>query len=297
MVKKDLIVSFSGGRTSAFMAQWLKNNKADEYNMHFVFANTGKEREETLAFVKKCDEYFNLGVVWIEPVVNMEFGEGVKHRIVNFESASRNGEPFEDYIRKYSIPNRSNMTCSNHMKRAPIRSYARSIGLKKYYTAIGIRVDEIDRMSVNRDKDRVIYPLIQMVPTTKNDINKFWMEMPFDLQLKSYEGNCDMCWKKSFRKLQTIAIEHPELTEWWIEMEKKYGMYAPEHKMTDKLKESMPFTFFRENKSMKDIIEMSKTLKKKAEDDSKVSQLSFFDQDVMGYLDETNGCEESCEPF
>jgi len=297
MVKKDLIVSFSGGRTSAYMAQWLKCNKADEFNMHFVFANTGKEREQTLEFVNQCDEYFKLGVVWIEPQFSPVFGEGVRCKITDFNSASRSGEPFEEYIKKHSIPNRQNMTCSNYLKRYPIRNYARSIGLKKYYTAIGIRIDEIDRMSANRDKDRIIYPLIQMIPTTKNDINSFWMEMPFDLQLKSYEGNCDMCWKKSFRKLQTIAIEHPELTEWWIEMERKYGTYAPEHKITEELKCSMPFTFYRERKSMIEIIEMSKSLKKKAEDDSKISQLSFFEQEILDPLDNNNGCEESCEPF
>ena len=297
MVKKQLLVSFSGGRTSAFMANWLKQNKSDEYEMIFVFSNTGKEREETLEFVEKCDKYFDLGLTWIEPDIIPEIGKGTRHKIVDFSSASRKGEPFEEYIKKYSIPNVKNMTCSLHLKANPIKSYAKSIGWKKYYTAIGIRVDEIDRMSIHREKNRIVYPLISMVPTTKNDVNRFWMEMPFDLELKSYEGNCDMCWKKSFRKLQTIALEHPELTEWWLEMEEKYGMYAPEHKLTEELKKSMPFTFFRENKSMKQIIEMSKSLKKKAKDDSQISQLSFFEQDVLGYLDQTNGCEESCEPF
>jgi hypothetical protein len=41
MKKKKLNVSFSGGETSAFMAQWLWQNKRDEYDMLFLFANTG----------------------------------------------------------------------------------------------------------------------------------------------------------------------------------------------------------------------------------------------------------------
>jgi hypothetical protein len=33
-----------------------------------VFANTGQEREETLEFVKQCDDHFGFGTVWIEGV-------------------------------------------------------------------------------------------------------------------------------------------------------------------------------------------------------------------------------------
>ena len=55
LMKKKLLVSFSGGETSAFMAQWLWKHKQDEYEMLFVFANTGQEKEETLQFVDKCE--------------------------------------------------------------------------------------------------------------------------------------------------------------------------------------------------------------------------------------------------
>jgi 3'-phosphoadenosine 5'-phosphosulfate sulfotransferase (PAPS reductase)/FAD synthetase len=68
MKNKNLLVSFSGGETSAFMSQWIKNNL--EYKIYdtvkYVFANTGLENEETLEFVEQVDEYFKLGVEWIE---------------------------------------------------------------------------------------------------------------------------------------------------------------------------------------------------------------------------------------
>lgn len=280
------------------MSYWLKKHKSKDYEMIFVFSNTGKEREETLEFIDKCDKYFNLNLIWIEPEINTEFGIGTSFKIVDFNSANRDGSVFENFIKKYGIPNKMNMTCSRELKAVPILKYARSIGWKNYYTAIGIRSDEIDRMSVNRIKNKIIYPLISFNPVTKNDINEFWLKMPFDLNLKIYEGNCDLCWKKSYRKLQTIALENPQLTKWWVDMEQKYGMYAPKHKMTKEAINQMPFTFFREKKSMKDIINMSKSLNKKAVDESKNAQLSIFNiDDTLDYLDETNGCEDSCEPF
>ena len=63
---KNLLVSFSGGETSGFMAQWIKNHLDDVYDeIVFVFANTGLENEQTLEFVQKCDEHFKLNVQWV----------------------------------------------------------------------------------------------------------------------------------------------------------------------------------------------------------------------------------------
>ena len=54
--KKTMLISFSGGATSGFMMWWLLKNKSDEYDFIIVFANTGRENDETLLFVKQCAE-------------------------------------------------------------------------------------------------------------------------------------------------------------------------------------------------------------------------------------------------
>ena len=96
----NLVISFSGGKTSGFMTKYLLENKRDEYDEIIVtFANTGQEREETLEFVDRCDKEFGFNTVWLEALVNQELGKGTRHTIVNFETASRSGEPFEEYIK------------------------------------------------------------------------------------------------------------------------------------------------------------------------------------------------------
>jgi 3'-phosphoadenosine 5'-phosphosulfate sulfotransferase (PAPS reductase)/FAD synthetase len=57
------VVLFSGGRTSAFLAKYMKEHPHYK-NCLFVFMNTGKEREETLQFADKCDKEFELNLVY-----------------------------------------------------------------------------------------------------------------------------------------------------------------------------------------------------------------------------------------
>src|SRR6185312_13635151 len=149
--KKKLLISFSGGRTSAYMTWWLQNIWKDRinYDIKVVFANTGKEREETLQFIRQCDRYFGFKTIWIEAITNPLFGKGVTAKVIDFKSASRNGEPFEASIAKHGIPNQNSPHCSRELKKNAINSYRREIKWSKCEVAIGIRNDEVDRMNPN----------------------------------------------------------------------------------------------------------------------------------------------------
>jgi len=299
-MKKNLLISFSGGETSAYMTKWLLENKQDEYNMVCVYANTGEETEETLEFVDKCDKEFNMNLVWVESKVHKEMGTGTTHRIVDFETAARNGEPFEEIISKFGIPNQAFSHCTRELKLRPIHSYIkRSLGWKKYWTAIGIRADEVDRVSADYKKNRLYYPLVKDRPMTKPKINFWWSQQPFRLDLKGYQGNCKTCWKKSFNKLMTISVENPEYFDTFKRLEKKYGNFIPEGRNLSK--DQLPLNFFRGNKSTEDIFEMAKKPFKKSKDDHTIYdwQMSIFEFKGVDleHLDTSNGCDESCEIY
>ena len=292
-MKKKLFVSFSGGETSGYMCWYLKNQRQNDFEMIFVFANTGEENEETLKFVDQCDKEFDLNVVWIEAVFNPEFGIGTNYKIVNYKTASRNGEPFKDGISKLGIPNKVNNWCTRDLKQIPLHKFVKfKLGSKDYLTAIGIRCDEIDRVSKHRKKNNLYYPLVTDQPMNKPKINFWWSQQNFRLNLKGYQGNCKACWKKSFNKLMTIAVEKPEYFDFTKKMEIEFENYVPESKSKSMEK---PVRFFRENKSVKEIFDSSKKPFKKSKNDADVYnyQTSLFNYD----LDSSNGCDESCEIF
>lgn len=258
-MKENLLISFSGGETSAYLAKWLIDNKSKVYNMIFVFANTGDEEEETLEFINLCAEKWNIKIVWVEAVVHHEERISSTHKIVDFNSASRNREPFIEVIKKYGIPNNNFLHCNREMKLNPIKSYVKSIGWENYKTAIGIRIDEVDRVNKNRKKLNLIYPLITDKPTTKQEVSYWWSKQDFRLKLKSYNTNCRTCWKKSDKVLAKIYKENPNYFDFNLEMEKKYG------------KEK--YTFFRGGRTTEQLIEDLKKINSNPKDYH--SQINF----------------------
>jgi 3'-phosphoadenosine 5'-phosphosulfate sulfotransferase (PAPS reductase)/FAD synthetase len=101
---ENIIVSFSGGKTSGRMSKLLLDTHPRD-RLRFAFMNTGCEEEETLTFIDRCDREWNMDLVWLEIDVNPIMGKGNGYSVVNYETAARNGEPFEAMIQKYGIPN------------------------------------------------------------------------------------------------------------------------------------------------------------------------------------------------
>ena len=125
-ITEPTCISFSGGRTSGFMLYKIleAHNMSLPDDAYVCFANTGKEDEATLRFVDRCSKEWGVKIHWVEFVNN-----DAKFKIVDFETASRNGEPFEQLIvKKNYLPNPVTRFCIVEMKIRTINKYLRSIG-------------------------------------------------------------------------------------------------------------------------------------------------------------------------
>ena len=296
-MSRRLQISFSGGETSAYLVYWMLRNRPDYDDVIVTFANTGQENEATLEFIHRCDLYFGFKTVWLEGVQNHGVRQTPTPKVVTFATASRDGTPFLDAISKYGIPNNKYKHCTRSLKTTVMENHARSIGWAAgtYDTAIGIRSDEIDRVSTSADKYRLVYPLAFAHPVTKPMINAFWSTQPFRLQLKGYQGNCKWCWKKSDRKLFTIMAESPEVFDFPRKMEQEFPRFGPEFKKDTPKPADYSRVFFRSNRSTDDMFRDYHAALDSGRFTPALDDAAPVDFDPS--LDLGGGCEESCEVY
>jgi 3'-phosphoadenosine 5'-phosphosulfate sulfotransferase (PAPS reductase)/FAD synthetase len=232
------VISFSGGRTSGYMLWHILQAFGGVLpaDVKVVFNNTGKDRPETLDFVERCSLEWGVPVTCLEYRYHgseMESPSGTKRKTpglhmfteVNYATASRNGEPFEQIIRaRNMLPNVVARLCAVELKIRTTNRYLKSIGWDAGYTnAIGLRADEPHRVArlkgTNRhNREEPVAP-IAAAGGTLDDVNEFWRRQPFDLQLQPHEGNCDLCFLKGQGKIRAVMRDRPDLADWWIRME------------------------------------------------------------------------------
>ena len=226
-IDEPTVISFSGGRTSAYML-WrvLQSNNGLPDQAKAVFCNTGKEDEATLRFVHDCSVNWGIPIIWLEYRV-----AEVPFEVVNFETSSRNGEPFSALIKKKNyLPNPVARFCTVDLKILTLERYIKSIGWAEYENMIGIRADEprrVAKIRANPSDGRKgvsrFMPLAQ-VGVQKEDISQFWKSQDFDLGLPNiggvtYHGNCDLCFLKGASQLMSLIAEKPERAVWWAAQE------------------------------------------------------------------------------
>jgi 3'-phosphoadenosine 5'-phosphosulfate sulfotransferase (PAPS reductase)/FAD synthetase len=230
-------ISFSGGRTSAYML-WrvLQSNGGRLPEQCLVmFANTGMEEEETLRFVRDCGERWSVPINWVEYRPD-EPG----YALVDFNTASRNGEPFEAIIRKRNyLPNPVTRFCTSELKIRTMHKFQRAHWAAQGLDAkgidwdqmIGIRADEQRRVSKIRARghstesvnEAMCMPLAD-AGVTVHDVMEFWAEQPFQLELQTVNGrtlagNCSLCFLKPAAQILSLINQRPERATWWARME------------------------------------------------------------------------------
>ena len=255
-INEPTCISFSGGRTSAFMLhKVLEAHDGDLPEFAKVtFANTGKEMPQTLDFVRDCGENWGVDIAWLERF-SRKSREDEKNKyvyetkVVDYTSASRNGEPFAQLIKTLGrTPSPVVRLCTFQLKIKAISEYLIDVCdfEKPYTTFIGIRGDEVRRASKMNDTildGQERYLPLYLDGITAKDVGGFWGNNNFDLNLPNHNGvndlgNCDLCFLKGYKIRQSIIREKPELADWWIEQEGEslyFDLNSPSYKTMKKI--------------------------------------------------------------
>lgn len=190
------------------------------------FANTGKEDEATLAFVQECSDRWSVPITWLEYQL-----DDPRFRVVDFDTASRQGEPFEALVkRRKFLPNVISRFCTVELKVRTMHRYLKSIGWTEWESWLGIRADEPRRLAriakndYGRHEEK--YAPLGVAGVSAKDVGDFWRAQPFDLGLPNINGvtmhgNCDLCYLKPASQVLSLIAEKPERAVWWAQMETK----------------------------------------------------------------------------
>lgn len=199
------------------------------------FTNTGKEREETLVFVNECSVRWGIPITWLERTLGPH-GDDIdepkdRFRVVTFETASRNGEPFDDIIRERGMVPRPRIRfCTEELKLRVMQNAMRSRGYEEWDRIVGLRYDEPKRVvtirAAGHERGDVFCPLYD-AKVTERDVLSAWKARDFDLGLERWEGNCDLCMLKSLSKRVRIMSDRPDLAAWWLDRDKISGGFSP----------------------------------------------------------------------
>jgi 3'-phosphoadenosine 5'-phosphosulfate sulfotransferase (PAPS reductase)/FAD synthetase len=178
------LVSFSGGRTSAYMLWRIlcaHGGVLPDY-VYVVFANTGREHEKTLRFVYEVGIRWGVRIIWVEwrPAGEIEAAfsypddleltpaldkserasrvvsrkavrdlakAATRFEIVGFNSADRTGKWFAELIRrKQYLPNIDMRYCTEKLKIDTMKWFMVSQGYATWFNMVGLRADEPSRV-------------------------------------------------------------------------------------------------------------------------------------------------------
>ena len=194
------VINFSGGKTSALMT--IQHYQPGDI---VLFTDTSREHEKTYKFLNDFEAFEGI------PVVRIAYIGG-----------------FENMIHEQgynTVPNRVMRYCTKQLKILTARKYLLSLGITECENFIGFRFDEPQR--VKKYKSRWVkyyakFPLYD-AGITKSQVNEYWKNKPYTLEIPHILGNCDLCFMKGKNAIISILKSYPELADKWIADEDKTG--------------------------------------------------------------------------
>lgn len=274
------VVSFSGGRTSAYLVWLMLLRKLAGEQVYFIFMDTGCEHPMTYRFVREVVKFWDIPLIVLQVDINPELGQANGYTVWEPKDIQTNMpalKPFIDMVKKYGTPYIGGAFCTDRLKLVPFKKYCDDHFSKgKYTTWIGIRADEPKRLG---RKEGISY-LADISDFEKSDILEWWEDQPFDLQIPEHLGNCVFCIKKSTQKVGLACRDEPGMMRLFNEV--TTGSHVRDgHRQTSKE------VMYRGHLSLEGISNMY----------SEQDYQRLYQDMVSAKRFDTGSCSESCEIF
>lgn len=195
---KQRVINFSGGKTSAYMT--IMEYKEGDI---VLFCDTTREHPKTYKFINDFEAHEGI------PVTRIGFVGGFSTML--------------DKRGNKTLPNRMRRFCTDTLKVRTARKHMVALGHWRYENLIGFRYDEPRRVLGHKEKLKCVstkFPLYEQ-KISKDKINAYWNNKPYDLEIPGILGNCTLCFMKGKNAISAILLHYPELADEWIADEEK----------------------------------------------------------------------------
>lgn len=269
------VVSFSGGRTSAYLVHLMEEARREGAEVHYVFLDTGAEHPATYEFIRNIVAQWGIPLVCLRAKLSPEKGVGPTYQVVDVADIGPDLVPWREMLRIYGAPDASRPHCTNKMKSIPYDKYCdERFGRGSYTTWLGIRVDEPLRLG---EKPGTRH-LAEISKFKKQDILNWWAKQPFDLGIFEHLGNCVFCVKKSLGKVNLATRDEPEL----------FAEFAALTEGDEVRTEGLKYQDKKMYRGFRNLTEASQLF-------PELSRDQLFERLKMAQAFETGACAESCE--
>lgn len=98
------IVSFSGGRTSAYLVHLMEQRRLSGEDVHYVYMDTGAEHPKTYEFIRNVVKEWGINLHCLRVIPNPELGKASGYEELSVDDIGPDLIPWKRMLNKYGHP-------------------------------------------------------------------------------------------------------------------------------------------------------------------------------------------------
>lgn len=234
------VVSFSGGRTSAYLVHLMEQRRIAGDDVHYIFMDTGAEHPLTYKFIREVVNNWGINLTCLRVDVNPELGKGNGYKVISIDDIGPDLQPWIDITKKYGTPYFGGAFCTRTMKIEVCERYCKD-NFDDWQSWLGMRIDEpariwgetifriMRRMGFDEYMMGGLYREMRGIGSPDEMVSMLEPRFLLDTELaKKIAGRVVDIRKSRQRFMAEITeFEKSDVLEWWARQ--PFDLEIPEH--------------------------------------------------------------------